>query len=152
MFTIYCYTNKINGKKYIGITSRSIKERENSHIYETREIRSKNFPFKRALIKYGIENFNLEILEEVKTKEEACQKEIFYIKKHKTYYKFSNSNGYNATIGGEFLSHPKDRVIQVDKDDLDKITIWESAADVRKNINKKIYDAIKKNSITNNSF
>lgn len=81
MFTIYCYTNKINGKKYIGITSRSMKERENSHIYETKEMRSKNFPFKRALIKYGIENFNLEILEQVETKEEACQKEIFYIKK-----------------------------------------------------------------------
>lgn len=32
MFTIYCYTNKINGKKYIGITSRSMKERE-THIY-----------------------------------------------------------------------------------------------------------------------
>ena len=152
MFTIYCYTNKINGKKYIGITSRSMKERENSHIYETKEMRSKNFPFKRALMKYGIENFNLEILEQVETKEEACQKEIFYIKKYKTYYKFSNSNGYNATIGGEFLSRPKDRVIQVDKDDLDKITICESAADLRKNINKKIYDAIKKNSITNNSF
>lgn len=40
----------------------------------------------------------------------------------------------------------------MDKDDLDKITIWDSAADVRKNINKKIYDAIRKNSITNNSF
>lgn len=43
MFTIYCYTNKINGKKYIGITSRSMKEREYSHIYETKKNAIKKF-------------------------------------------------------------------------------------------------------------
>lgn len=37
MYLIYCYTNKTNYKKYIGITSRSIEEREANHIYESKK-------------------------------------------------------------------------------------------------------------------
>ena len=56
---VYCYTNKINNKKYIGITSRSLEEREQNHLYEAYNKNSLtyNVPFKRAIRKYGIESF-----------------------------------------------------------------------------------------------
>ena len=103
MALVYCYTNKTNGKKYVGITKREISERERSHLYEAYNVNSYNYatPFKRAIRKYGIKGFELEILHEDVTLEEALELEVFYIKKFKTYFKYLNSNGYNATIGGE---------------------------------------------------
>lgn len=105
MYLIYCYTNKFNNKKYIGITSRSIDEREKNHIYKSQNKNNKcyNTPFKRAIRKYGIENFKREIIDKTESFEEACNLEKYYIKKYQTYYKYKNSNGYNATIGGEIV-------------------------------------------------
>ena len=84
MYLIYCYTNKENGKKYIGITSRSMEEREANHIYESRNKTNKcyNAPFKRAIRKYGIEGFEREIIDTADSLEKACELEKFYIKKY----------------------------------------------------------------------
>jgi len=154
-YIIYCYTNKQNGKKYIGITSRSLEEREASHIYESKNKSNQcyNAPFKRAIRKYGIEGFNSEIIDIAETIDEACALEKYYIKKYKTYYRYKNSNGYNATLGGEFLQAPKDRVIQINRDNLDDIFIWESVAVAERELNASIYDAVNKyNRLAKNSF
>lgn len=144
MYLIYCYINKINNKRYIGITSRSIEEREASHIYESKNISNKcyNTPFKRAIRKYGIDGFYRTIIAEVETLNEACELEKYYIKKYKTYYKYKNSNGYNATIGGEFIQQPKDKVIQIDADNLEIIQTWDSVALAEKELDISIYDAV----------
>jgi group I intron endonuclease len=143
-YLVYCYTNKINNKKYIGITSRSIEEREASHIYESRNKTNKcyNAPFKRAIRKYGIDGFYREIIDTADSLEKACELEKFYIKKYKTYYKYKNSNGYNATIGGELLQAPKDRVLQIDSNTLKIIHIWDSIAIAEKELNGSIYEAV----------
>ena len=52
-YLIYKHTNKINGKSYIGQTSRSINERLNEHL-------KSDSVFGKALRKYGIENFQSE--------------------------------------------------------------------------------------------
>lgn len=116
MAIVYCYTNNINNKKYIGITTRTMKEREKSHLYEAYNENSGtyNTPFKRAIRKYGINGFNLDILHKDVTKEEALRLESEYIKEFRTYYKYKNGNGYNATIGGEYISNPKDRILKID--------------------------------------
>ena len=111
MYKIYCYKNKINNKCYIGITKRSMKAREINHISEAYNINSDhyNYPFKQAIRKYGIENFENTILEEVETLEEAKEKEIYYIKIYNSYVYDKNSNGYNATRGGDnngIISYP----------------------------------------------
>lgn len=144
MYLIYCYTNKENGKKYIGITSRSMEEREASHIYEAKNKTNKcyNAPFKRAIRKYGIEGFEREVIDTTDTLENACELEKFYIKKYKTYYKYKNSNGYNATIGGELLQCPKDKVVQIDAETLEIINIWDSVAFAEKELEISIYDAV----------
>lgn len=155
MYLIYCYTNKENGKKYIGITSRSIEEREASHIYESRNKTNKcyNAPFKRAIRKYGIDGFERKIIDTVDTLEEACELEKFYIKKYKTYYKYKNSNGYNATIGGELLQCPKDRVVQIDAETLEIQNIWDSVSLAEKELEISIYDAVNNYSKTSkNSY
>ena len=47
-FTVYCHTNKINGKKYIGITSKKPEYRwNNGKGYSTQIV------FARAIEKYG---------------------------------------------------------------------------------------------------
>lgn len=93
IWRVYCYTGK-NGKKYIGITSRSVKQRAetNGNAY----VREDNSKFGRAIEKYGFDFFTVETLEENLTLDEAREKEKYYINLYDTYY-----NGYNNTFGGE---------------------------------------------------
>lgn len=92
-YTVYCHTNLINGKKYIGITKNSPKKRwgRNGIHYKKCTL------FWKAIQKYGWNNFSHEILDTNLTEEEAIQKEREYIEKWNT-MKF---NGYNLTSGGE---------------------------------------------------
>jgi len=64
---IYCILNKINGKRYVG-KSKDIQKRYKRHLYMLQNnINSKdlNRYLKNATLKYGIENFELIILEEL---------------------------------------------------------------------------------------
>ena len=141
MALVYCYTNKINEKKYIGITIRPMIEREKSHLYEAYNKKSitYNYPFKKAIRKYGIENFDLKILHDDIDKKEAIELEKYYIQYYKTYYKYLNSNGYNATIGGEFISQPRSRVFQINILDNFKITnTFNSMCEAERTVGKRL--------------
>ena len=76
---IYKFTNEINNKSYIGQTN-NIKTIYNSHIKCKR-----NDPFHNALRKYGLENFNFEILHTIEDdcpeiiKDELNKLEQYYI-------------------------------------------------------------------------
>ena len=87
---IYKITNKVNGKSYIGQTRYTIEFRWRQHQHK-----KDNTNFHNAIHKYGIENFNIEILEECDI-EDLNSREIFYIAKYDTF-----NNGYNLTIGGD---------------------------------------------------
>ena len=90
-YKVYMHTNKINGKKYIGITGRSVEERWlGGNGYKTGS-------FRNAINKYGWGNFDHEVLCEGLTEGEANEKEIFYIKQYKTR---DRKHGYNIHIGG----------------------------------------------------
>lgn len=60
MIGIYKYTNKINGKSYIGL-SNDIQRRQWEH--QTLANQQNTSYFHRALHKYGMENFVFEVLE-----------------------------------------------------------------------------------------
>ena len=78
-FTVYCHTNKINGKKYIGITSKEPKIRWNKGLgYK------KGQYFGKIIEIYEWDNFEHEILFENLSKQEAQEKEIELIKLYKT--------------------------------------------------------------------
>ena len=92
---IYCITNKLNGKKYIGKTIESVTKRFKEHCSEAHNNRFKNRPLYRAMRKYGIENFSIEQLIECEEKYLESY-EIMFIDKYNTYH-----NGYNAIRGGD---------------------------------------------------
>lgn len=92
MAFIYKITNLINNKCYIGKTERTINERWHEHLKNRKKL---NLPLYKALNKYGIENFTIEILEECPSQILDVQ-EIYWISKYN-----SCINGYNCTQGGE---------------------------------------------------
>lgn len=95
MAYIYKITNKINGKSYIGKTELAEpKKRFKRHILDSRKEACKNRPLYRAFNKYGVDNFELQILEE---SENVSGLEVYYIEKYNTY----GNKGYNATKGGD---------------------------------------------------
>lgn len=62
---IYKITNKINHKMYIGKTNYADPyDRFKEHIRDSKKERCKNRPLYRAMNKYGLENFEFEVIEE----------------------------------------------------------------------------------------
>ena len=98
---IYCYTNKINGKRYVGQTINELKTRHRLHMNAVRftsNKRDNETPIHRAMRKYGIENFKLEILiMNCVDYDRLNNYEKFYIKRFKS---LANQNGYNVSDGG----------------------------------------------------
>jgi group I intron endonuclease len=90
---IYQITNDVNGKIYIGKTEFSIEKRFKEHCSDSVKERCKNRPLYKAMNKYGIEHFHIELIEETDNPEE---REQFWIEQ-KGSFKF----GYNATTGGD---------------------------------------------------
>ena len=93
MHYIYKVSNDVNDKLYIGQTV-NLEKRKLAHFYDNR---TTNQIFKKAILKYGKEHFNFEIIDTATSKKEANEKEIYYIR----YYNSIKPNGYNMTIGGE---------------------------------------------------
>lgn len=94
---VYKYTNLINGKTYIGITTKKLSARHREHINKIND----GTHFHNALLKYGISNFKLEVIDHAKTIEELKEKEKQWIKKLNSFTYQDKSNGYNCTLGGD---------------------------------------------------
>jgi len=94
VYTIYKYTNKNNGKVYIGQTSKTLEERAQSNGHNYCECRK----FYNAIKKYGWDAFEPEILEIVKTVEQANERERYYISE---YQSTDDKYGYNIALGGD---------------------------------------------------
>ena len=137
MYLIYCYINKINNKKYIGLTKRSLEQRERNHISEAYNKNSDkyNTPFKSAIRKYGIENFNKTILDYADTLEDANKKEKYYIKKYNTYCYKKGGYGYNATEGGDGVKKHHKNIVQLSKIDGTLIKTYSSISEAEKELN-----------------
>lgn len=97
MAYIYCITNQINNKRYVGKTVKSLEDRFREHCSDSKKERCNRRPLYDAMNKYGIENFIIEELEEVKDESILDEREKFWIDEMHTY----GSNGYNATSGGD---------------------------------------------------
>ena len=124
---IYKYTSP-SGKSYIGQTIRSLKERAGHN--------GKNYKgcslFYQALKKYGLKNFMVEVLAEVK-KDQLDAAEIKYIQ----LFNSLAPSGYNMTTGGKTarLSNKIKKVYQYSAIDGHLIREWESADAVAESFN-----------------
>ncbi len=92
---IYKVTNKVNGKRYIGQTVKSLNERMFRHIHDALGSWD-NIYFHKAIRKHGVENFKWEILIECYSRNELDNIEIKLIKKYNTF-----GSGYNLNVGGK---------------------------------------------------
>ncbi len=93
---IYKAINRINGKEYVGQTTRSLSLRIAEHKYcSSKTIYS--MPVYSAMVKYGFENFDFFFIDSASSMEELNKKEEFYIKEFNTLC----PNGYNVLPGGE---------------------------------------------------
>ena len=96
MAYIYCITNNINGKQYVGKTNFSIERRWKEHCKDAKRERCEKRPLYSAINKYGKDNFTVSLLEECSA-EDSAKREEYWIDKLNTY----GSSGYNATRGGD---------------------------------------------------
>jgi group I intron endonuclease len=117
---IYKITNKINNNLYIGKAKHFLGKRLEingafnrfkEHIRKCNEFKiakencNKYFACSKlynAILKYGIDNFEIQVLCICKTELEN-EMEIFFIKEYKTYWS-DNCGGYNLTKGGDGIS------------------------------------------------
>lgn len=106
-YKVYCYINKINNKRYIGITCKTLKERYNRGRGYQNSLR-----FQNAINKYGFENFFPIILFENLSREEACKKEIESIARYNT---TNPEYGYNISKGGETPTLTKEVAKKISK-------------------------------------
>lgn len=86
---VYKISNSLNDKVYIGITSYSIEQRYKWHVRDCKTGVEKKLY--KAMIKHGIDNFKIELLESA---DDAIidKREEFYIEHYNSF-----NNGYNAS-------------------------------------------------------
>lgn len=101
-YSVYVHTNKVNNKKYFGITKQSPENRwgSNGRNYQ------KSCPhFWNAIEKYGWDNFDHDVLAAGLSKKQACNMEIYLISEYKTQ---DRRFGYNIMEGGSAPSIPEE--------------------------------------------
>ncbi len=95
MGCVYLVTNMVNGKMYVGYTTRTLDCRRYGH--ESDAKKGSCPAFHKALRKYGFDAFKWERLYRSDDNEKLLEREIFYIKLLGT----KGAKGYNLTDGGD---------------------------------------------------
>ena len=108
-FKVYMHINKINNKKYIGVTSLELHRRwgynGEGYLHKNKDGEYTQPLMARAILKYGWDGFDHEVIAEGLTEEEANKLEKSLIDEYKT----NDPNfGYNIREGGGASGHLSD--------------------------------------------
>ena len=125
---IYIITNSINDKVYIGQTIQTLKSRWQAHCRKG-SLEEQNMQIKRAIKKYGKENFSIKELERCSIAE-LDEKEIYYISLYDSYNK-----GYNSTKGGKSGTKELKLDIEQQNDCIELYKLGFSLRDIAKEYN-----------------
>lgn len=133
MRVIYVMTNKINNKKYVGQTN-NFRVRMNAHKSDAFNPNSHSYkyPLSEAIRKYGWDNFDNRIIEEISDEEDyryVDEREKFYIQ---YYDSLAGKNGYNICLGG--AGNPKNKLTFEQKVGLSKLFSLEDIIDIQTRI------------------
>lgn len=90
--SVYRIQNKINGKSYVGITIATVKKRWQQHLSHNSHCKA----IAAALKKYGVQNFEFDVLETLPQEELPAAE-----KRHIAAFNSYGPMGYNLTPGGE---------------------------------------------------
>jgi group I intron endonuclease len=96
---VYLITNQINNKKYVGITTKTLKLRWWQHCYVSEKKTARAIG--KAIKHFGKENFRIELMDELQniSQKDLLFKETFYIDKYDTF--IDGGNGYNLVKENE---------------------------------------------------
>jgi len=95
---VYLITNTVNGKRYVGKTTKGVDRRMNQHCWEATKRESGHCRLlTKAIKKYGRDSFSIWVLQECRSAEELCGAERETIVRLRTLV----PGGYNLTTGGE---------------------------------------------------
>ena len=108
VFTVYCHTHVATGRRYVGVTKKTMLQRWNQHVYQAgctgkKTVLSRSH-FCNAIQRYGKDAFSHEVLEvctslEVANLAEQCWIEFFDTR--------NPLRGFNFKRGGDHQPHPK---------------------------------------------
>jgi len=97
-WTVYHVTNLLNGKVYIGQTSKTIQARFKEHL-SVAKTQPSEWHFAKALRKYDETAWQIKAIDFAFSSQEACEKESHWVSHYGTI-----TTGYNSTLGGEGAS------------------------------------------------
>lgn len=101
-YSVYMHKNKLNGKIYIGQTSRSLEERSGPNGLNYSECKR----FYSAIKEYGWNNFEHTVLLTGLSPDEANEFERYFIK---TTHSYDPDYGYNIDFGGRGFSSERSK-------------------------------------------
>lgn len=107
MYIVYCHTNRVNGKRYVGWTivrgeqtyEDAMMHRWNSHCNAANKGAPHLFP--RAIHKYGEDAWSHEVIEVMQTRKGVKHAEKLWIAQRRTCAFEPEHHGYNMTHGGD---------------------------------------------------
>lgn len=98
---LYTIQNKINNKKYVGITN-STYRRWREHTVNLNKNTHENKHLQAAWNKYGPNNFVFSVVDTFSSLDALNKAEVLYIKEHDL---LNQDKGYNLTVGGNCFVH-----------------------------------------------
>lgn len=88
---IYKIENKINGKIYIGQTTKDVQQRISTHM------KINKYYIQKSLNKYGLDSFTISVIDQADSQNSLDEKEKYWI----SFYDCRAPKGYNCTAGGD---------------------------------------------------
>lgn len=100
---IYCALNRVNGKRYIGQTTKNLSFRRAKHI-EQANAGKRLYRFQHAIRKHGVDVFEFTELRVATSARELNLLEEHYIRLYDT---FNPEKGYNSAIPNQYVDYAK---------------------------------------------